>query len=210
VLAELRNSAFAEIPQLPGDACLDALRLARLLRVVERGGSSLVILGLVGFVALAGTPRAWQNEIVRALDSHSSLRYPADIAKQSDLPLSNFQNPFSVIPGGALSIEDLQAKLAGDPVIAAHFADFDFARARTVPLNIDGAFYVSYRLASGVFWTTERVHLHRGENLLTDGTSFIRVRSGSRLSEVPMLPVSSLEPTAADLDVVTQVSISGQ
>jgi hypothetical protein len=209
VLAELRNSAFSEIPPLPGDACLDALRLARILRVVERGGSSLVIMGLVGFVALAGTPRAWQDEFLRALDSHSSL-YPADSVKRPDLPPPTFQNPFSVIPGGALSVEDLQAKLSGDPAIAAHFADFDFARARTVMLNTDGAFYVSYRLASGIFWTTERVYLHRGEVLLTDGASFIRARSGNRLSEVPMLPVSSLEPTAADLDAVAQVSITGQ
>jgi hypothetical protein len=211
VFAELGQTAFAEIPQLPSDACLDAIRLARMLRAVERGGASLIVMGLIGMIAMSSTPRPFQNQIREALSARFGSSASADEeATAPETAGTAYRYPYSVIPGGVFSIEDLRAKIINDPVAAAHYADFDFRHARVVKLERNGAFYVSYRMASGIFWTTERISVRRGELLLTDGASFVLARSGNRLSEVPLLPASSLEPTAAEMDAAEPSSISGE
>jgi len=211
VFAELGQTAFAEIPQLPSDACLDAIRLARMLRAVERGGASLFVIGLIGMIAMGSAPRQLQNQVREALSTRLASSASVDDSTITHKPTGTaYRYPYSVIPGGVFPIEDLRARIDNDPVAAAHYAGFDMTHARVVKLERDGAFYVSYRMASGIFWTTERIRLRRGELLLTDGASFALARSGNRLSEVPLLPALSLEPSATELDAVKPSSVSGE
>jgi hypothetical protein len=211
VFAESGRSAFAEVPNVPDDAPSDEIYFARCLRVIERAGVLLVGLGFFGIIALAATPRALQSRIRSTLAARTAASAVPDertsIPSRSEL---RYRYPYSVIPGGASSVEMLRDAIGTDRTVSAHFADFDFTRARVVTLDRDAAFYASYRLDSGVFWTTERILLRRGELLLTDGASFVRTRTGSRLSAVPLLPVSSLEPTAAEMDAVQAGGFPGQ
>ncbi len=97
---------------------------------------------------------------------------------------------YSVIPGGVDSPDELREAVAEDSLVADHYSDFGLKRANFVTLGRDQAFYVSYRLPSGIYWTSRPMLLHRGEKLVTDGFNLARVRCGNRLSEVPLLPVS--------------------
>jgi len=102
--------------------------------------------------------------------------------------------PYSVIPGGARSAEELRAAVQHDPVIASHYDDFGVPAARLIRVTTAREVYVSYRLGDRIFWTRKKVMLHVGEVLLTDGTHLARARCGNRISEVPVAPTSPSEP----------------
>jgi hypothetical protein len=211
VFAELGRSVFAQIPNVSDDAPSDEIYFARSLRAIERLGVLLVGLGFFGIIAVAATPRAVQSRIRNSFVASTTASVaPDEKTSIPSRPEVRYQFLYAVIPGGASSVERVRDATASDPAVWAHFADFDFTRARVVTLDRDAAFYASYRLDSGVFWTTERIVLRRGELLLTDGTNFVRTRTGSRLSTVPLLPVSSLEPTAAEMNAVQAGGYPGQ
>lgn len=102
--------------------------------------------------------------------------------------------PYSVIPGGVESAEELKDAVLHDPVVAAHYADFHLAQARVIRLDADRAMYVSYRLGDRVFWTNRTLTIHKGETLISDGEHEARTRCGNRLSEMPAAPVSPEQP----------------
>ncbi len=207
MFARLGQIARLGIAQLPPDAAVAEVSFSRILRVIERSGLSIAGLGAFGLIVLAGTPRSLQKRLGDAIAASSSVAAAPGLGRSVIAPQGmRYQYPYSVIPGGVSSIEELRDAIGSDPEAAAHFADFDFTRAQIVTLARDTAYYVSYRLESGVFWTTERILVRRGEALMTDGTSFLRARSGSRLSEIPRLPLSSLEPTASEMNAADLTS----
>jgi hypothetical protein len=106
--------------------------------------------------------------------------------------------PYSIIPGGARSSRELQSVLAIDPVAAHHYSDFRVHSVSLVRLPTARKVYVSYRIGNRIFWTKEKVTLHAGEPVLTDGTHLARARCGNRISLLPG-PTSSSEPTASVL-----------
>jgi hypothetical protein len=104
--------------------------------------------------------------------------------------------PYSVIPGGVESAQELKDAVLRDSVVAGHYADFDIAKARIIRLQSDRAMYVSYRLGDRVFWTTKTLKLLKGEAVISDGVHEARARCGNRLSEASVAPVSPEEPPA--------------
>lgn len=108
--------------------------------------------------------------------------------------------PYSIVPGGVHDPKELEQAFERDPVVAAHYRDFDFRRARVVELMQDKAVYVSYRIAGHVYWTTKLVHLHRGEKVITDGKMTLRTRCGNQVSETARQEVSPKEPTVARME----------
>jgi hypothetical protein len=111
--------------------------------------------------------------------------------------------PYSVIPGGVGSNQELKNAIARDPVVAAHYAGFVVAKIHIVRLDDDRLAYVSYRLGNVVFWTKHRLKIPAGETLITDGESMARTRCGNRLSDSPKTPVSREEPPATLLETPT-------
>lgn len=103
--------------------------------------------------------------------------------------------PYSVIPGGAHSAQELKNAVAHDAVVASHYADFDLTKVHIVPLDRDRMAYVSYRLGDRVYWTRKKLALPKGEKIITDGKHEARTRCGNRISETPAEPVSAQEPT---------------
>jgi len=201
VFARLGQIARLEIPKLPPGASIPEANFSDALRIVERAGLSFAALGFFGLAVLAGTTRMLQNSLSIATVTATAVAAerklgPAVVAPRG----SEYRYPYSVIPGGVRSVGEFREAIGANSQVAAHFADFDFTRARIFTLDRDSAYYVSYRLESGVFWTTERILVRCGETLVTDGASLVQARSGNRLSEVPRFPVSSLEPTASELN----------
>ena len=109
--------------------------------------------------------------------------------------------PYSLVPGGVRDAKELRDVFEHDPVLASHYRDFDFRRARIIRLLQDKTVYVSYRIAGKIYWTTKRVSLHAGEMLITDGVITIRTRCGNQVSLGPRQEVSPRqEPNVAVLD----------
>ena len=104
--------------------------------------------------------------------------------------------PYSIIPGGVNSAEELASKLATDLTAARHYKGFrvDGAVLVYARFNTESAF-ASYRSGNRVFWTRYRVRVEPTELLLTDGTNFVRTRCGNRLSDTPQQPTSDGEPS---------------
>jgi hypothetical protein len=116
--------------------------------------------------------------------------------------------PYSIIPGGAVSAAELRTAMAHDPVVAAHYAGFDLAKAHVFRVQQARAVYVSYRRGDDVFWTSKKLRLAIGETLITDGLRISRTRCGNQISYVPRTPVSLVaEPVPETLDtpLVSQI-----
>jgi hypothetical protein len=105
-----------------------------------------------------------------------------------------FVYPYSVIPGGVQSREELASVIGSDPVVAEHYARFAVSHAKIVHAAETQFVHVAYRLQNKVYWTAKKVKIPEGEMLITDGTDTARTRCGNRVSAVPLEPVSEEEP----------------
>lgn len=108
--------------------------------------------------------------------------------------------PFSVIPGGVRSAAELREIAKADPVVAAHYSDFNYDRARVIQVDRARLVYVSYRKGGKIHWTSKQAALHPGEMLLTDGKITARSRCGNQVSVLPQANTSREEPTLAELE----------
>jgi hypothetical protein len=108
--------------------------------------------------------------------------------------------PYSVVPGGVEDAKELKWVAEHDPVVAAHYAGFDYARARVVRLVLARTVYLSYRIGNHVYWTSHRVTLHKGEKLITDGRMTARTRCANRVEETPQQEASPVEPPVQKFD----------
>lgn len=111
--------------------------------------------------------------------------------------------PYSIIAGGARSVEELRAAVCDDPLVAHHYRDFNLSQVHQVRLEVDEAAYVSYRMGNKIFWTHHKLVLHRGEVLLTDGVNYARTRCGNRVSKTPVPKTSALEPAPKTFETPT-------
>ena len=108
--------------------------------------------------------------------------------------------PYSVVPGGVRSAEELRTAATDDPLVADHYAGFDYQHAHVVEVREPKLVYVSYRKAGHIFWTHKQLSLQVGEKLLTDGRTTARTRCGNQVSVLPQSNTSPNEPTMAELD----------
>lgn len=108
--------------------------------------------------------------------------------------------PFSVIPGGIGSVDEIKSAMGRDPVIAAHYSKFDVNKARFFRADAERHVYVSYRIGDQIYWTSKRLTLKPGELLVTDGEITGRGRCGNQISDVARKPVFSGEPSVQAFD----------
>jgi hypothetical protein len=108
--------------------------------------------------------------------------------------------PYSLIPGGIESVEELKNVIAHDPLLKAHYGGFNLAKARLIRLTNDREVHVSYRLGNRIYWTKRKLKLFKGETLISDGENASRTRCGNRISVPPATPIFPEEPTPDVLD----------
>jgi hypothetical protein len=108
--------------------------------------------------------------------------------------------PYSLVPGGVRNVKELKWAVDHDPVVAAHYAGFNFRNARLVQLLLARSVYVSYRVGNRVYWTRRRVQLKKGETLISDGKLAARTRCGNRVEEQPQQATAHDEPPAEKFD----------
>ena len=107
---------------------------------------------------------------------------------------------YSVVPGGVRTVQELKRAAEHDPVVAAHYAGFDYDHARVVKLVLARTAYVSYRIGNKVYWTRHRVSLKKGETVITDGKMTARSRCANRVEEMPQQATSESEPPVEKFD----------
>ncbi|HVI11150.1 MAG TPA: PEP-CTERM sorting domain-containing protein [Candidatus Binatia bacterium] len=109
--------------------------------------------------------------------------------------------PYSVVPGGVEDVKELKWVAEHDPVVAAHYAGFDYAHAQVVRLTLARTAYVSYRIGSRIYWTHHRLALRKGEKLITDGRMTARTRCANRVEETPQQEAAApVEPPPQKFD----------
>lgn len=141
------------------------------------------------------------------ISSSSSFQVPDLQEKFQPAKYERVVYPYSVIPGGVRSREELGASMARDSVVAAHFADFKVSQARMIKADQTRLMHVSYRMQDQVFWTAQKVKIPEGETLITDGEETARARCGNRVSAVPVEPISINEPMIEFFDFPRMASI---
>jgi hypothetical protein len=108
--------------------------------------------------------------------------------------------PYSVVNGGAHSVQELRSAMGRDPVVASHYSHFNLDRARVIEAKADGDFHVSYRVGEKIFWTKNRLRIAKGERLITDGANVARTRCANILCDVPQGETSPNEPAPEVFD----------
>jgi hypothetical protein len=109
--------------------------------------------------------------------------------------------PYSVVPGGVQDAKELKWVAEHDPVVAAHYAGFDYDRAQVVRVTLARTVFVSYRIGNHIYWTRRRLSLHKGEKLITDGKMTARTRCANRIEEEPQQEAASpAEPSPQKFD----------
>jgi hypothetical protein len=130
----------------------------------------------------------------------AELKSNGSAALNQILPPSRPVYPYSVVAGGVEDARELKWVAEHDPVVAAHYAGFDYARAQVVRLTLARTVYLSYRIGNHIYWTRHRVKLRKGEKLITDGRMTARVRCANRVEEKAQQEASPAEPTAEAFD----------
>lgn len=130
------------------------------------------------------------------LDSGKDLNESVYIAMRPSRPAY----PYSVIPGGIGSGEELRQIAEHDPVVAQHFKGFDYQLAHVVTVSEKQLVYVAYRKGDKVYWTRKKMPLHPGETLISDGKITARTRCGNRVAVAPLGPPAPMDPLISDLD----------
>jgi hypothetical protein len=131
------------------------------------------------------------------LGASSMLTEPATVADALAAPRPAYS--YSVVKGGAPTPEALKQAIEGDPVVRAHYANFDLAKVKVVRLTKPRTAHVSYRMGNAVYWTRRPVLLNAGELLLTDGAHYARTRCGNQIADVAGVTTDA-EPSPALLD----------
>jgi hypothetical protein len=163
---------------------------------------AIVTLALIAFslLQLSRRPAVSAEPLPPQADRTAALiAIPTEPADVGFVPPKPSVFPYSIIPGGASTPRALKEAIAADPVVSAHYANFDVARTRVVRLAEPRVAHVSYRTGNEVFWTRRPVLLPAGETLLTDGTHYARTRCGNQLAVAPGA-VSAEEPAPQTLD----------
>jgi PEP-CTERM motif len=182
-------------------------------RLIRRSLLTVVFV-LGGLVGAALLPIDFGSFLASSFSSHPAPEWNSgdvrrDLAlsaaagtDESDAPSKDVRPvyPYSIVPGGVHDPKELERAFEHDPVVAAHYRGFDFRRARVLQLTEDRTVYVSYRIAGRVYWTTKKVHLRRGEKVITDGKMTLRTRCGNQVSETARQEVSPHEPAIAKLE----------
>src|ERR1700730_7148647 len=71
--------------------------------------------------------------------------------------------PYSVVAGGVETQEDVAEALTRDPEVAQHYAELNVRALAPEHLKQDTQAYVSFRKNGRIYWTSEKVHLAKGE-----------------------------------------------
>ncbi len=169
---------------------------------------------LIGFVVcfavwlIAGRSRSAQPHFTSALNPEwtrgNASQNLAMLAGHVDVAMPTRTGravyPYSIVPGGVRTPEELQAITEHDRLVAKHYSGFDFRKAKVIELKRPALMYLSYRMRDKIFWTKKQIALRQGEKLITDGKITARTRCANRVEVLPQAAIAPDEPLAEQFD----------
>src|SRR5713101_1363827 len=161
-----RSSARRMFPWMMATAVLVSLALACLQDIQDRENLGPIADG--SSESSVSGPAHFKRVLLPAVVSHNPRR---------------LIYPYSVIPGGVRSVQELKLAILADHSIASHYSAFDFSKFRIIRLEAEKTAYVAYRVHNEIFWTKKKLKLRTGEELITDGVHYARLRCGNLISE---------------------------
>ncbi len=177
-------------------------RLVRRILLVIFGGTFALACAAIALRQLSPSLFRTANSAEPSRESLEATRN--NLLRAQEESLRAIENrpvyPYSIVPGGVKDAHELKWAAEHDPVVAAHYAGFDYNHARVVRLAFMRAAYVSYRIGNKIFWTRHRLKLKKGETVITDGKIIVRSRCANRIEELPQQAMSALEPPAVKFD----------
>lgn len=166
-----------------------------------------VVCGAFGILVIGASSLAKYliSSVLHARDQHPQIEIRPERQNAANQILAHGQPsrpvyPYSVVPGGVEDVKELKWVAEHDPIVAAHYAGFDYARAQVVRLTLDRTVFVSYRIGNHIYWMRRRIKLHKGEKLITDGKITARARCANRVEEKPQVEASPNEPTPEKME----------
>ncbi len=178
-------------------------RLARRTQLHKRM-AALAAAGVAGcavlYALLAPAPSPAPLAAQPALSTLAAAALPGTAPAEALKPGQRRVYPYSIVPGGVSGSRELGRVIREDKVVAAHYAEFDMARAHETTVTTPRAVHVSYRKGDKVYWTAKKVMLAEGETLVSDGKIEARARCANQISDTPRLPVEAHGPSAEELD----------
>jgi hypothetical protein len=183
--------------------------------VVPQKRISRTFIGAIAGIVLAlGIFGAITWQRLQYFDSKTDSDRYVSVQPATEVSASEAERPvfrYSVVPGGVRSPQELADAMSRDAVVAEHYAGVDPTKMRIERLREPMQAHVSYRIADRVYWTSRKITLQAGEQVLTDGQRIVRGRCGNSVSVDPLLPTLDSEPRPAALDsIVNPVSASRQ
>lgn len=176
-----------------------ARRLARRMQL-QRRVAAVAAVGAAGCAILYAATATAPAPAVALAGKAAPLTLAAGSTDVAGNPAARRVYPYSVVPGGVAGVRELGRVLREDKVVAAHYAEFDLAKAHEKTVDKPRAVHVSYRKGDKVYWTAKKVMLAEGETLLSDGTHEARARCANRISDTPRFPVEAHGPSEEELD----------
>ncbi len=166
---------------------------------IQLSAAALTAVTLCGLVLLL-RPRA-PDIVVR---DHIETGEEQQRVLMTGVPEDRKVYPMSVVPGGVYSDRELAWAQVRDPVVAEHYRGLNPSSMKRQVLEDPISRYVSFRRGNQIYWTRTPLRVPKGEMVLADSDSMVRVRCGNRLSDTPRdptLPINERQPTEVDLDI---------
>ena len=178
---------------------------------IKNSGLAAIFLRSAAFLLLVGLCVAGARWISGRANSSPRWEAANSVHSSSSLAIAQLPSgiqarnrrlvyPYSVVPGGVRSAQELREVAAHDAAVAKHYSGFDYQHARVIEVKDPRMVYLSYRRGDRIYWTRKQASLHRGEKLLTDGSITARTRCGNQVSVLPRRDTGPEEPTMAELD----------
>lgn len=94
----------------------------------------------------------------------------------------------------ATTVSAFHEQVENDPVLKAHYKNFDWNRAYVFTAETDMDMHVAYRTPLTIAWTKRKIRIPQGEKLITDDKTVIRTYCCNQIADSPLGPVLPEEP----------------
>lgn len=141
------------------------------------GGAVILVASVMINIFLLKRPQAHRKAVApqrAALAAFAAPKEPKDAASEIS------GRWYGLCPKNAIhSIEDFHRIVDNDPLLARHFADFDWKNARMGHLEKTIWTHVTYRKDGMILLTRRAIRLPKGDGYITDGNRWVRTYCGN-------------------------------
>ena len=180
-----------------------------LIKVRKRRGSRKGLAVILVAIAMVCIPALF---VVVMQSSRSKVAIVTDKSRPAAAPVEQIEEPETASSeirgkwhglcgkGVVRNVADFRRVVENDPVLTAHFEDFDWGKAKQGTLEDAVWTPVAYRTGDVIRMTKKRILLPKGDGFITDGTRRVRTYCCNDYSESAPPPQVLAPPTEENVD----------